>query len=136
MNKTDTHIKFKTSRDSLRYVAIQNENHCRYGAAERLYREAGLTEDAERCLRMKMKHGDGEPFKVGDLVEVLDPGLAMLRDLYPDMPPNHHGSVGEIWDDGQILVYFPLEGKDHSQGAPYPVEMVRHRVIDTKENCD
>lgn len=69
-------------------------------------------------------------FVVGDLVEVLDPGLKIIRNLFPDMPPNHHGKVAEIWDDGTILVEFPIEGEgdeEHSQVAPYPASMVRHR---------
>lgn len=65
---------------------------------------------------------------VGDLVEVLDEGLAMLRRICPDQPPNHHGRVAEIKDD-TIMVEFPIDGsyEDHSQVAPYPVSMVRKR---------
>ena len=48
-------------------------------------------------------------FLVGDLVEVLDTGLAMLRRLCPDQPPNHHGRVSEIKGD-DIFVEFPLDG--------------------------
>ena len=65
--------------------------------------------------------------KVGDKVEVLCEGLAMLRRLMPNMPPNHHGTVAEIWDTGEILVEFPLSGENHSQVAPYPKELVRLR---------
>ena len=66
-------------------------------------------------------------FKVGDLVEVLDEGLAMLRRLCPDHPPNHHGRVSEIKGD-EIWVEFPLDGGyEHSQVAPYPASMVRTR---------
>jgi len=67
-------------------------------------------------------------YSVGDLVEVLDEGLAMLRRLCPDMPPNHHGRVSEIRGD-EIWVEFPIDGsyEDHSQIAPYPAEMVRRR---------
>jgi len=61
---------------------------------------------------------------VGDKVEVLDPGLAMLR-RFSGGKPNHHGKVSEIWDDGTILVEFPLSGENHSQAAPYPANMVR-----------
>ena len=71
-----------------------------------------------------------ENLKVGDLVEVNDPGLAMLRQLMPDQPPNHHGKVSEIWDDGTILVEFPIGSDDeneHSQVAPYPAYMVSRR---------
>lgn len=70
-------------------------------------------------------------YAVGDLVEVLDPGLAMLRRLMPNMPPNHHGKVAEIWDDGTILVEFPLSGENHSQVAPYPASMVWKRHNNT-----
>jgi hypothetical protein len=36
--------------------------------------------------------------------------------------PNHHGTVEEIWDNGNtLLIYF-----DDGGGAPYPVEDVRH----------
>ena len=68
--------------------------------------------------------------KVGDNVEVLCPGLAILRSLCPDMPPNHHGTVHEIMDDGGIMVCFPIgdeDPEDHSQIAPYPPEQVRKR---------
>lgn len=51
----------------------------------------------------------------------------MLRNLMPNSPPNHHGKIAEIWDDGQILVEFPLSGKDHSQVAPYPPYLIRKR---------
>ena len=65
---------------------------------------------------------------IGDSVEVLDEGLAMLRRLVPDMPPNHHGTVIEIWEDGTILVDFPLPGENHSQSAPYPPCLVIKRI--------
>ena len=62
-------------------------------------------------------------FKVGDKVLVLDEGLAMLRRICPDMPPNHHGVVSEVWDDGTLLILF-----DDEQAAPYQPNMVRHRT--------
>lgn len=66
-------------------------------------------------------------YQVGDLVEVLDEGLAMLRRICPDMPPNHYGRVSEIKGD-EIWVEFPLDGGyEHSQVAPYPANMVRKR---------
>jgi len=68
--------------------------------------------------------------QVGDPVEVLDEGLAMLRRICPDMPPNHHGTVAEIWQDGTVLVEFPISEDDpaeHSQAAPYPAAQVRKR---------
>lgn len=65
--------------------------------------------------------------KVGDAVEVLDAGLAMLRRICPDMPPNHHGRITEI-DGDRITVEFPLDGGyDHSQIATYPRAEVRKR---------
>jgi alkanesulfonate monooxygenase SsuD/methylene tetrahydromethanopterin reductase-like flavin-dependent oxidoreductase (luciferase family) len=64
-------------------------------------------------------------FNVGDRVEVLDEGLAMLRRLCPDQPPNHHGRVSEI-DGDTIFVEFPIDGGyEHSQCSPYPVSKVR-----------
>lgn len=65
-------------------------------------------------------------FKVGDRVEVLDPGLAMLRQFSPKgAKPNNIGKVSKIMDKGDILVEFKLSGKNHSQVAPYPENMVR-----------
>ena len=70
-----------------------------------------------------------ETFNIGDPVEVLDEGLAMLRRLCPGMPPNHHGRVSEV-NGETITVEFPIDGsyKGHSQAAPYPIGMVRKRV--------
>lgn len=70
-----------------------------------------------------------ERLKVGDSVEVLDEGLAMLRRLCPGMPPNHHGTVKSI--EGEIVyVEFPIgEGDEaHSQVAPYSMALVRRRA--------
>lgn len=63
--------------------------------------------------------------EVGDEVEVLDEGLAMLRRMMPGMPPNHHGKVSEVWADRRILVEFELSGENHSQAAPYEAGLVR-----------
>ena len=63
-------------------------------------------------------------FKVGDEVEVLDEGLAMLRRLCPGMPPNHHGRIESIEGD-TVVVEFPIG--EHSQSAPYPRSQVRKR---------
>jgi len=65
---------------------------------------------------------------VGDDVEVLDAGLAMLRRLCPGMPFNHHGRVEAIKGD-TIMVEFPIDGsyEDHSQTSPYPRSEVRKR---------
>lgn len=71
-----------------------------------------------------------EQLTVGDEVEVLDAGLAMLRKVCPDMPPNHHGRVAEIEGD-TIMVEFPIDGSydDHSQVAPYPRHEVKKRAV-------
>lgn len=69
-------------------------------------------------------------FKIGDKVKVNDPGLAMLRKFMPRNKPNHHGIIKEIWDDGNILIEFPIGDdpmEEHSQVAPYPKYMVQHR---------
>lgn len=68
--------------------------------------------------------------KVGDKVEVLDPGLLQMMALVPDMPPNNIGYVQEL-DFGSknvILVSFPIGSSkidEHSQSAPYPEHMIR-----------
>lgn len=69
-----------------------------------------------------------DDLKVGDDVEVLDEGLAMLRRLCPDQPPNHHGRIEAI-DGDTITVEFPIDGSydGHSQSAPYPRSEVRKR---------
>lgn len=70
-------------------------------------------------------------FKVGDKVLVLDKGLAMLRAIMPDAPPNHHGVIHEVWDNGEYLVCFPIGDdpiNEHSQVAPYPEAEIRHRL--------
>ena len=66
--------------------------------------------------------------QTGDLVEVLDEGLARLRQLCPDMPPNHHGRVAEINGD-TVMVECPIDGsyKEHSQVAPYLKSQVARR---------
>lgn len=60
------------------------------------------------------------PLKPGDRVMVTDPGLATLRAIMREAtgkepPPNHHGTVEEIWTDGTVLIYF-----DDGASAPYP----------------
>ena len=70
------------------------------------------------------------PLAVGDLVMVDDPGLKALRIAMQratrKSPPNHHGTVAEILDNGMILVEFPLSDGG-SQVAPYPLKQVRRR---------
>jgi hypothetical protein len=71
-------------------------------------------------------------FQIGDTVEVLDPGLLMLmnvmRRFEPEAKANNIGVVEEIWDDGKLLIHFPIGDDDpveHSQAAPYPARMCR-----------
>jgi hypothetical protein len=71
--------------------------------------------------------------KIGDPVEVLDPGLLMLqRFAPPGAKPNNHGFVKEFdFGEGKdILVVFPIGDdplEEHSQIVPYPSSMVRKR---------
>jgi hypothetical protein len=65
-------------------------------------------------------------FKHGDRVLVTDPALAAIRAIMrnatgKEPAPNHHGTVEEIWGDGQVLIYF-----DDGVGAPYPASEVEH----------
>lgn len=65
---------------------------------------------------------------VGDPVEVTDPGhmalLDFLRVAFRREPePIHHGVVGEIRPDGDIVVVFDDDGTS----SPYPAEHVRRR---------
>ena len=68
---------------------------------------------------------------LGDPVEVLDPGLAALREFAPENAyPNHWGRVAELSEDGKtVTVEFPILNSEtpHSQIAPYPTAMVRKR---------
>ena len=76
------------------------------------------------------KHFDLEhvcPLRVGDEVEVIDEGLAMLRCLAPGMPPNNVGRITELEGD-IIMVEFPIDGTyGHSQVAPYSRSDVKKR---------
>lgn len=65
-------------------------------------------------------------FSKGDRVYVTDPALAQMREIMrratgSEPTPNHHGTVEEVWDDGDVLIYF-----DVGVGAPYPAGEVRH----------
>lgn len=62
--------------------------------------------------------------KVGDKVRVMDPGLIMLQKFAPSgAKPNNEGTVSEIMEDGDLVIEFPLDGKDHSQAAPYSADI-------------
>lgn len=59
-------------------------------------------------------------FNKGDRVGVSDPALAQMRAIMrsatgEEPAPNHHGTVEEVWDSGDILIHF-----DDGCGAPYP----------------
>lgn len=75
-----------------------------------------------------------DELKVGDPVEVLDPGLLALynamKHYNPNTKPNNIGVVGELPDDpdDDYMIYFPIGDdpmEEHSQAAPYPREMIR-----------
>jgi hypothetical protein len=69
--------------------------------------------------------------KIGDKVIVLDQGLIMMYNMMKkfdsDCKPNNQGWIEEFYDDGTILVKFPIGDDDpneHSQVAPYPANLV------------
>lgn len=65
----------------------------------------------------------------GDKVRIMDAGLLMLQKFAPPgAKPNNEGTVADIWDDGTVLVEFPLDGEDQSQVAPYPPDIV-HKIV-------
>lgn len=68
-----------------------------------------------------------EEIKVGDKVRVMDKGLLLLRNFAPPgAKPNNEGIVSEIWEDGNLLIEFPIGDDDpekHSQVAPYPASI-------------
>ena len=75
-----------------------------------------------------------DKIKVGDAVEVMDPGLLMMQQFAPPgAKPNNRGYVQELnyGDTTDVLVEFPI-GDDpmdeHSQVAPYPMSMIRKRI--------
>jgi len=70
-------------------------------------------------------------FKIGDRVEVLDGGLLMLQQFAPKgARPNNLGIIEEIYEDGEILIAFPIGDdpmEEHSQVVPYSRNLVRHK---------
>lgn len=71
-------------------------------------------------------------FKVGDKVEVLDPGLLMMQKFAPPgAAPNNHGVIEEIWEeDNMAIINFPIgddDPEEHSQSAPYNFDVIRLR---------
>lgn len=70
-------------------------------------------------------------FHPGDRVYVIDPGLAMLRRIMRDAtgqepPPNHHGTVHEVWDDAVLIHFDSEDGPGQGSAASYPLGEVRH----------
>lgn len=65
--------------------------------------------------------------KIGDKVRVMDKGLLMLQQFAPPAAkPNNEGFVKEIWEDGDLLIEFPIGDdpiEEHSQVAPYPASI-------------
>ena len=66
-------------------------------------------------------------WKIGEEVEVLDTGLAMLRTFCPDISPKRYGRVKEVKGD-VIYVEFPIDGSyEHSRISSYHRNYVRKR---------
>ncbi|MEN0070589.1 MAG: hypothetical protein AAGC63_06225 [Propionicimonas sp.] len=66
--------------------------------------------------------------RLGDRVEVLDPGLAELRRIMRqatgrEPTPNHHGLLQEIDDETGYVLF-----DDTGQTAPYPLTALRRRA--------
>lgn len=69
-----------------------------------------------------------QELQVGDPVSVNCPGLAMLRNACPAMPPNHHGQVSEIDGDSITVEFMDGDGSyQNSQVAPYDRSQVARR---------
>ena len=75
-----------------------------------------------------------DKLKVGDYVEVLDPGLlkltAVMGKFGTDAEPSNRGYIKELdyGEDNEVLVEFPIGDdpiEEHSQVAPYPRHMIR-----------
>ena len=72
-----------------------------------------------------------DTFSAGDRVYVTDAGLAQLREIMrqatgTEPPPNHHGTVEEIYDDGTVLIVFDEDGVEGAgSAAPYEPREVR-----------
>lgn len=70
-------------------------------------------------------------FNPGDRVYVTDAGLAQLRAIMrratgQEPPPNHHGTVDEVWEDGTVLINFDEDGVEGvGNAAPYPPDEVK-----------
>lgn len=77
-------------------------------------------------------------FSPGDRVYVTDPGLAQLRAIMrqatgQEPPPNHHGTVDEIWDDAVLIVFDSEAGPATGNAAPYPAHEVCHLTEETTD---
>lgn len=67
-----------------------------------------------------MRHQEIQQLKIGDLVEVQDEGLEMLRKICPDQPLNNIGEIKGFTPSGDVEVWFKLSGENHSQASLYP----------------
>lgn len=68
---------------------------------------------------------NGSGLSIGDKVEVLDEGLAMLRRMCPDHPPNNIGIVSAFLPSGLVEIEFPVSGENHTQSAPYQIGQIK-----------
>lgn len=69
-------------------------------------------------------------FEAGDRVYVTDRGLAQMREIMRratgTAPPNHIGTVKEVYEDGTVLIVFDEGGaRGAGNAAPYPPDEVR-----------
>jgi len=113
-------------RDGIDYYMTATEKDGKY------FYLGELPDKNKPVKRIKLPSVKMKPreLQVGDPVMVMDPGLIILqRFALPNSKPNNEGTISEIWDNGKtILVDFPIgddDPKEHSQVAPYPVEMVK-----------
>lgn len=79
------------------------------------------------------RDGVEQNFTRGERVMVLDDALESLREIMrratgQEPPPNHHGTVYELWpsengdcEEDRVLIYF-----DDGGSAPYLISEVRH----------
>ena len=80
-------------------------------------------------------------FKIGDPVQVIDPGLEVLQKFAPPGSfPNNFGQVAAILEYGHIEVWFPIGGDltyKHSQASIYTRnDLVRREMADGEEKLD
>jgi len=82
-----------------------------------------------------------QEFKVGDPVQVIDPGLEMLQKFAPPGSfPNNFGQVAAITEDGDVEVWFPISGDltyKHSQASLYtPMDLFSRELVQGEQRID